>query len=216
VRVPYDEGIASHIGPKPCAGVREDVGEASAGVHAGQPLSRDRKLFLGADAVCVAEGNTSACVIASARATRRGRRPWHASTLLAREPGDRAATLAAIPAGESPASGDCPVDTVVISGGGEGDRTVESPEVKASDREASNSAGCSESESASPEKVDFGSAEPLRSLGEGKRSSRRNWVYAATGSPGTVRTTCWEGMASESAEPLAGRLGAPAQRRHRI
>jgi hypothetical protein len=88
VRVPYDEGIAGHIGPKPCAGVREDVGEASAGVHAGQPLSRDRKLYLGADAVCVAEGNTSACVIASARATRRGRRPWHACTLLAREPGD--------------------------------------------------------------------------------------------------------------------------------
>ena len=45
------------IGPKPCAGVREDVGEASAGERAGQPLSRDRKLIPGADAVCVAEGD---------------------------------------------------------------------------------------------------------------------------------------------------------------
>ena len=32
-------------------------------------------------------------------------------------------------AGESPASADCPVGTVVISGDGAGDQTVESPEV---------------------------------------------------------------------------------------
>jgi hypothetical protein len=56
VQVHYDEGIANHIGPEPCAGIREDVGEASGGERAGQPLSRDRKLILGADAVCVAEG----------------------------------------------------------------------------------------------------------------------------------------------------------------
>ena len=88
MQVPYDEGIANHIGPKPCAGIREGVGEASAGVRAGQPSSRDRKLFLGADAVCVAEGKTTECANASARATRRGQRTWHARTLLAREPGD--------------------------------------------------------------------------------------------------------------------------------
>ena len=40
MQVLYDEGVANHIGPKPCAGVREDVGEASAGERAGQPLSR--------------------------------------------------------------------------------------------------------------------------------------------------------------------------------
>ena len=34
-------------------------------------------------------------------------------------------------AGESPASANCPVGTVVISGGGAGDQTVESPEVNA-------------------------------------------------------------------------------------
>ena len=59
MRVLCDEGVAIHIGPKPCAGVREDVGEASAGERAGQTLSRDRKLIPGADAVCVAEGDMS-------------------------------------------------------------------------------------------------------------------------------------------------------------
>jgi len=28
VQVHYDEGIANHIGPEPCAGIREDVGES--------------------------------------------------------------------------------------------------------------------------------------------------------------------------------------------
>jgi hypothetical protein len=88
VQVHYDEGIANHIGPEPCAGIREDVGEASAGERAGQPLSRDRKLISGADAVCVVEGNMSKSANASTWATRRGRRTWHARMLLAREPGD--------------------------------------------------------------------------------------------------------------------------------
>ena len=48
MQVHYDEGIANHIGPEPCAGIREDVGEASARERAGQPLSRDRKLSPGA------------------------------------------------------------------------------------------------------------------------------------------------------------------------
>ena len=87
MQVHYDEGIANHIGPEPCAGVREDVGEASAGERAGQSLSRDRKLILGADAVCVAEGNTPKRANASAWTTRRGRRPWHVQKLLVREPG---------------------------------------------------------------------------------------------------------------------------------
>ena len=87
MRVRRSEGVAIHIGPKPCAGVREDVGEASAGERAGQPSSRDRKLIPGADAVCVAEGNTSKSANASAWTTRRGRRTWHARTLHVREPG---------------------------------------------------------------------------------------------------------------------------------
>ncbi len=88
MQVHYDEGIASHIGPKPCAGIREDVGEASVGERTGQPLSRDRKLIPGADAVCVAEGNMSNRANASAWATGRGRRTWHVRTLFAWEPGD--------------------------------------------------------------------------------------------------------------------------------
>jgi hypothetical protein len=44
VKVHCDEGVATHIGPKPCAGVREDVGEASAG------------LSLNGDVACMLEG----------------------------------------------------------------------------------------------------------------------------------------------------------------
>ena len=44
MKVHYDEGVANHIGPEPCADIREDVGEASVGEHAGQPLSRERML----------------------------------------------------------------------------------------------------------------------------------------------------------------------------
>ena len=88
MRVLYDEGVATHIGPEPCAGVREDVGEASAGERTGQPLSRETQLFPGADAVRLAEGETDVRVIASTRPTRRGLRPWHVRTLLVREPGD--------------------------------------------------------------------------------------------------------------------------------
>lgn len=45
MKVHYDEGVAIHIGPEPCAGIREDVGEASVGVHIGQPLSRESVIF---------------------------------------------------------------------------------------------------------------------------------------------------------------------------
>jgi len=50
VQVRCDEGVANHLGPEPCAGNREGVGEASVGEHIGQPLSRDSLLILGADA----------------------------------------------------------------------------------------------------------------------------------------------------------------------
>ena len=90
MQVHYDEGVANHIGPEPCAGIREGVGEASAGERAGQPLSRERPIIPGADAVPYAEGNTDGRASASAWATRRGRRPWHVRKLLAREPGDLA------------------------------------------------------------------------------------------------------------------------------
>ncbi len=88
MQVRYDEGIANHIGPEPCVGIREGVGEASVGECAGQPLSREIGLVPGADAVTLAEGNMAARANASAQSARRGLRHWHARTLLAREPGD--------------------------------------------------------------------------------------------------------------------------------
>ena len=42
MQVHCEEGVAIHIGPEPCAGAREGVGEASAGESIGQPLSRER------------------------------------------------------------------------------------------------------------------------------------------------------------------------------
>ena len=57
MEVHHDEGVANHIGPEPCAGAREGVGEASAGERIGQPLSRERLKVPGADAVRTAEGN---------------------------------------------------------------------------------------------------------------------------------------------------------------
>ena len=88
MQVHYGEGVANHIGPEPCAGIREDVGEASVGECIGQPLSHESAIFPGADAVSEAEGDTTRHASASAWSARRGQRPWHVWTLLAREPGD--------------------------------------------------------------------------------------------------------------------------------
>jgi hypothetical protein len=44
VQVRYDEGVAIHIGPKPCAVAREGGSEASVGECAGQPLSPEKIL----------------------------------------------------------------------------------------------------------------------------------------------------------------------------
>jgi hypothetical protein len=89
VKVLCSKGLANRTGPESCVrSCREARHEALTGVRVGQPLSRENDLFLGAHAVIRAEGNMVGCAIASARSTRRGLRPWHARTLLAREPGD--------------------------------------------------------------------------------------------------------------------------------
>jgi hypothetical protein len=87
VQVHYDEGVAIHIGPKPCVAIRKDADEASAGEGTGQPLSRE-SLVPGADAVSSAEGNIVRTRHREVRTTRRGRRTWHVQKLLVREPGD--------------------------------------------------------------------------------------------------------------------------------
>lgn len=66
MQVHYDEGIATHIGPEPCAGLREGVGEASVGDGIGQPLSRERTDVPDADTVLIVEGNTKRRASASA------------------------------------------------------------------------------------------------------------------------------------------------------
>jgi hypothetical protein len=89
VQVHHDEGVANHIGPESCVRRRREARhEALTGEQVGQPLSHDRAVIPGADAVHLAEGKTEGRANASALTTRRGRRPWHARTLLAREPGD--------------------------------------------------------------------------------------------------------------------------------
>jgi len=81
------EGLASHTGPESCAAVREDRGEALTGECVGQPLSGENQLR-GADVLRPAEGNTARVENARRSPTPRRRRPWHAQTPPAREPGD--------------------------------------------------------------------------------------------------------------------------------
>ena len=90
MKVRHVEGVVTRNGPEPCVGIREGVGEASAGVRIGQPSSRVIWNVLGADAFDNAEGNTVGHASTSARPARRGRRTWHVRTLLVRELGDLA------------------------------------------------------------------------------------------------------------------------------
>ena len=119
-------------------------------------------------------------------------------------PSPSAAMLADIPAGGSPAGATRPVGTVVISGGGKGDRPVESPEVKVSvgwveqsrsdppGRQATRQAVAMRTEVAPKCEAhlkrmvgELGSAESLGE-DEGQRRRRRNWAQAADALPGVV------------------------------
>jgi hypothetical protein len=80
VRVPYDEGRASHIGPESCVSDREVWGEAFTGEAMGRVLSHARKPARDADAVRVAEGNTEGCAIGIASPVPRGQRPWYVAS----------------------------------------------------------------------------------------------------------------------------------------
>jgi len=51
MKVPYDEGVASHIGPESCGGDREVAAEALTGESVGQVLSCEREPLRGADDV---------------------------------------------------------------------------------------------------------------------------------------------------------------------
>ena len=88
MQVRCDEGVAIHIGPKPCACAREGAGEASAGERIGQPWSRESQIIPGADVLIPTEGDMAERDNASVPTARRGRRPWHVRKLFVREPGD--------------------------------------------------------------------------------------------------------------------------------
>ena len=89
MKVLNGKGLANRTVPESCVRTRREAHhEALTGVRVGQPLSRESNLVLGAHAVTLVEGNTDGCASASARLPWRGLRPWHARTLLAREPGD--------------------------------------------------------------------------------------------------------------------------------
>jgi hypothetical protein len=55
VKVHHNEGLAIHIGSEPCIVGREVRDEVSVGGRTGQPLSRERTLIPGTDAVRRAE-----------------------------------------------------------------------------------------------------------------------------------------------------------------
>lgn len=75
MKVPYDEGLASHIDPESCAGDREGAGEALTGESAGRALSRESGYNFRVPTVSLnAEGNTVRPAIARDGLALRGRR----------------------------------------------------------------------------------------------------------------------------------------------
>ena len=87
MQVHCDEGVANRIDPESCVDDPRGRGEALTGARTGQPSSRERS-----NPGCRRRsghgrqhGRTR---YASARPTRRGRRPWHVRTLFVREAGD--------------------------------------------------------------------------------------------------------------------------------
>ena len=87
MQVRCNEGVAIHIGPESCVGIREGADEALTGERIGQPLSRESLIFPEVHVVKSTEGNMGERAIASAFPLRRGLRPWHVRKLFAREPG---------------------------------------------------------------------------------------------------------------------------------
>jgi hypothetical protein len=68
MKVPYGEGVATHIGPESCAPAREGGGEALTGERTGRVLSREsHEPLQGADALEVCGRPHQACCYREAR-----------------------------------------------------------------------------------------------------------------------------------------------------
>lgn len=88
MKVPHNKDLANRVVPESCAAHREVRREALTGVRIGQPLSRDRHTTRVSTPLRRRKATRQDALLASVLTTRRGRRPWHVRTLLAREPGD--------------------------------------------------------------------------------------------------------------------------------
>ena len=88
MKVPYDEGVACHIGPESCVYLRKVVCEALTGESAGQVLSRENGLTLGCRRLQnVRKATRSISLLQEMFRPRVVRDPAHARKLPAREPG---------------------------------------------------------------------------------------------------------------------------------
>lgn len=86
MRVLCIEGVATHDGPESCAGVREGVGEALAGVVRAGLWSRESNGWFGVLTLSQkAEGHVCGGAIASRRGTPRGQRAWARTKISMRE-----------------------------------------------------------------------------------------------------------------------------------
>jgi len=122
MKVPYDEGVASHIGPKSCAGDRKGAGEALTGENAGRVLSRESRLASGCRRCQQSRKATRA--VPPARGTgwpRLVEDPAHAWKLSAREPGDPTPAPGRWPRGTCHESGR---GTMAMDGRGKSDRPI--------------------------------------------------------------------------------------------
>jgi hypothetical protein len=89
MKVPYDEGLANHIGPESCVGRRKAVGEALTGESAGRVLSRESGNSSGRRRRHnVRKAKQCTSITRDVYWPRVVGDPAHARKLFAREPGD--------------------------------------------------------------------------------------------------------------------------------
>lgn len=90
----YGEEIANHADLESCGCGSNVAAEALTEAGAGQPLSFEISKFRVPTVFSDREGHTGSSVNASCFSAWRSRRPWHASKLLARNPGGPVCGLA--------------------------------------------------------------------------------------------------------------------------